>query len=98
MIAGYALANAIVVPITGWLGSVFGRRNYFVGSIALFTVASFLSGHATGITELIVFRFIQVPWWLPKYAPPIAWKSLGEKEATRAWPLVNRTTSVDIEQ
>jgi len=59
VIAGYALANAIVVPITGWLGSVFGRRNYFVGSIALFTVASFLSGHATGITELIVFRFIQ---------------------------------------
>ena len=59
VIAGYALANAVVVPITGWLSSVFGRRNYFVGSIALFTVSSFLCGHASGITELIVFRFIQ---------------------------------------
>lgn len=59
VIAGYALANAIVVPITGWLAMEFGRRNYFVGSIALFTVSSFLCGHAGGITELIVFRFVQ---------------------------------------
>ena len=38
---GYILANVIVIPLTGWLGAFFGRKRYFVGSIVLFTVASF---------------------------------------------------------
>src|SRR2546426_9597586 len=43
---GYIVANVIVLPITGWLSSFFGRRRYFAGSIALFTVASFMCGNA----------------------------------------------------
>ena len=35
---GYILANVIVIPLTGWLGAFFGRKRYFVGSIALFIV------------------------------------------------------------
>ena len=59
VIAGYALANAIVVPLTGWLSTVFGRRNYFVGSILLFTAASYMCGHSDTITTLVVWRFVQ---------------------------------------
>src|SRR2546425_10721205 len=43
---GYIVANVIVLPITGWLSAYFGRRRYFAGSIALFTVASFLCGNS----------------------------------------------------
>src|SRR5260221_4015774 len=39
---GYIVANVIVLPITGWLSSFFGRRRYFVGSIALLIIASVL--------------------------------------------------------
>lgn len=59
VITAYAIANVIVMPLTSWLGQQFGRRNYFAGSIIIFTVASFLCGNATSITELIIFRFIQ---------------------------------------
>jgi len=59
VVTAYVVANVIVVPMTGWLSAVFGRRNYFAGSIILFTVASFFCGHATSIWELVAFRFIQ---------------------------------------
>src|SRR5256714_3601692 len=56
---GYIVANVIILPITGWLSSLFGRRRYFAGSIALFTIASFFCGNAHNLTELVVFRIIQ---------------------------------------
>src|SRR5512135_3577328 len=59
VVTAYVVANVIVIPMTGWLSSLFGRRNYFAGSIVLFTVASFFCGHATNIWELVAFRFIQ---------------------------------------
>ena len=59
VVAGYAMANAIVVPMTGWLATIFGRRNYFVGSILLFTLCSYLCGSSETITQLVIFRFLQ---------------------------------------
>lgn len=59
VITSYVVANVIVLPMTGWLSMRFGRRNYFVGSILLFTAASFFCGQATSIWELVVFRLIQ---------------------------------------
>ncbi|MEP6768139.1 MAG: DHA2 family efflux MFS transporter permease subunit [Acidobacteriota bacterium] len=59
VITAYVVANVIVVPMTGWLSALFGRRTYFAGSIILFTVASFFCGHATNIWELVFFRFVQ---------------------------------------
>ncbi|MGI4020612.1 MAG: DHA2 family efflux MFS transporter permease subunit [Janthinobacterium lividum] len=56
---GYAVANVIVLPMSGWLGSVLGRKNYFLGSIILFTIASFLCGNATSLNELVAFRILQ---------------------------------------
>jgi len=59
VITAYAIGNVIIVPMTSWLAAQFGRRNYFAASIMLFTVCSFLCGHATGIWELVFFRFLQ---------------------------------------
>lgn len=59
VITAYAIANVIIIPMTGWLSKQFGRRNYFAASIIIFTVSSFLCGNATNIWELVAFRFIQ---------------------------------------
>jgi DHA2 family multidrug resistance protein len=56
---GYAVANVIILPMSGWLGSVFGRKNYFLGSIILFTIASFLCGNSHSLGELVMFRILQ---------------------------------------
>ncbi|HTM98965.1 MAG TPA: DHA2 family efflux MFS transporter permease subunit [Pedobacter sp.] len=56
---GYAVANVIILPMSGWLGSRFGRKNYFLTSIIVFTVVSFLCGNATSLEELILFRILQ---------------------------------------
>ncbi|HYH15000.1 MAG TPA: DHA2 family efflux MFS transporter permease subunit [Flavisolibacter sp.] len=59
VVTAYAIGNVIIVPMTSWLSQQFGRRNYFAASIILFTVCSFLCGNATGIWELVLFRFLQ---------------------------------------
>src|SRR3984885_4821273 len=59
VVTAYAIGNVIVVPMTSWLSQQFGRRNYFAASIILFTVCSFLCGNASGIWELVAFRFLQ---------------------------------------
>ena len=56
---GYILASVIVIPLTGWLGDVFGRTRYFVGSILLFTAASFFCGASHTLGTLILWRIIQ---------------------------------------
>src|SRR5437660_5517392 len=56
---GYIVANVIVLPITGWLSAYFGRRRYFAGSIALFTIASFMFGNAGSLGALVFWRIIQ---------------------------------------
>jgi DHA2 family multidrug resistance protein len=59
VITSYLAANAIVLPITGWLSAHLGRRNYFLLSIAVFTLASALCGLATSLSQMILFRVIQ---------------------------------------
>jgi len=56
---GYAVANVIILPMSGWLGNRFGRKNYFLASIIVFTIVSFLCGNATSLDELILFRILQ---------------------------------------
>src|SRR5215831_5794832 len=53
---GYIVANVIVLPVTGWMSAYFGRRRYFAGSIALFTLSSILCGNSRTLTELVIFR------------------------------------------
>ncbi|HRE17141.1 MAG TPA: DHA2 family efflux MFS transporter permease subunit [Rhodocyclaceae bacterium] len=56
---GYVVANVIVLPISGWLGNYFGRRNYFAASILLFTIASLFCGNATSLESLVFWRIVQ---------------------------------------
>lgn len=59
LVTGYAVANVIVLPMSGWMGDRFGRKNYFLASILIFTAASYLCGQATTLTELILYRLLQ---------------------------------------
>src|SRR3954471_15021614 len=52
-------ATAITLPISGWLATRMGRRNYFLASIATFTFASALCGMASSLNALIAFRVLQ---------------------------------------
>ena len=59
VITSFAVANAISVPLTGWLSQRFGQVRLFTGSILLFVIASWLCGLAPNIGTLIAFRVLQ---------------------------------------
>jgi DHA2 family multidrug resistance protein len=59
VITSYLAANAIILPISGWISARLGRRNYFLLSIAVFTLASMLCGIATNLNMLIACRVLQ---------------------------------------
>ncbi|HET7321001.1 MAG TPA: DHA2 family efflux MFS transporter permease subunit [Longimicrobiaceae bacterium] len=56
---GYILASVIVLPMTGWFASFFGRKRYFLGSIVIFTIASFFCGTSHTLGELVFWRIVQ---------------------------------------
>src|SRR5258708_39355437 len=58
-LTSYLVANAIVLPMTGWLANYFGRKRLLLSSVIGFTAASFLCGLAPTLPMLIVFRCIQ---------------------------------------
>jgi len=58
-ITAYLVSNAIIIPLSGWLSRVFGRKRYLTFSVILFTVSSFLCGSATSLGMLVFFRVIQ---------------------------------------
>jgi DHA2 family multidrug resistance protein len=59
VLTSYLAANATILPISGWLSAHLGRRNYFLLSIAVFTLASGLCGIATSLEQIILFRVLQ---------------------------------------
>ncbi len=59
VLTSYLVANAIILPITGWLANFFGRKNLLMMSVTGFTVASLLCGLAPNLPALIIFRLIQ---------------------------------------
>ncbi|MEB0056848.1 DHA2 family efflux MFS transporter permease subunit [Variovorax sp. LG9.2] len=59
VITSFAVANAIAVPLTGWLSQRFGQVKLFMASVILFMFASFLCGIAPNMTTLILFRALQ---------------------------------------
>jgi DHA2 family multidrug resistance protein len=59
IVTGYIVANVVVIPLTPFLQTRFGRRNYFVASIVVFTLASFVCGIAGSLSVLVFFRIIQ---------------------------------------
>jgi DHA2 family multidrug resistance protein len=59
ILTSYLVANAVVLPLSGWLSSVFGRKRFYMGCVVLFTGTSFLCGLAPNLTMLIIFRILQ---------------------------------------
>ena len=59
VVTAYTVANVIILPMSGWIGHKFGRKQYFLFSIIAFVIASFFCGHAHTLTELVIFRIIQ---------------------------------------
>src|SRR5690349_24705979 len=59
VLTSYLVANAVVLPLSAWFSSLIGRKNYYMLSVAMFTVSSFLSGLAPSLTWLVIFRILQ---------------------------------------
>jgi DHA2 family multidrug resistance protein len=59
VLTSYLVANAIVLPISGWLATKIGRKRFYMTCVALFTVSSFLCGFAPSLSWLIFFRICQ---------------------------------------
>jgi MFS transporter, DHA2 family, multidrug resistance protein len=59
VLTSYLVANAIVLPITGWLVSVFGRKRFFMTCMVIFTVSSLFCGIAPSLGFLLLFRVLQ---------------------------------------
>jgi MFS transporter, DHA2 family, multidrug resistance protein len=59
VLTSYLVANAVVLPLSAWLSRVFGRKRYYLGSVVLFTAASFLCGIAPSLNLLVFFRVLQ---------------------------------------
>src|SRR6516225_2877629 len=64
VLTSYLVANAVVLPLSAWLSRVFGRKNYYMACVALFTLSSFLCGVAPNLGLLIFFRVLQGAAWL----------------------------------
>ncbi len=58
-VTGYALAQAAVIPLAGWLSDRFGAKQVFIISVILFTVGSLLCALSTSVEMLIIFRILQ---------------------------------------
>ncbi len=59
VLTSYLVANAIILPISGWISSVLGRKNFYLISVVLFTVFSAACGIAPTLGLLVVFRVLQ---------------------------------------
>src|SRR6186713_2605679 len=58
-LTSYLVANAIILPMTGWLAATFGRKRLLMMSVTGFTISSFLCGIAPNLSALIAFRILQ---------------------------------------
>src|SRR5260370_1010236 len=59
VLTSYLVANAVVLPLSAWLSRVFGRKNYYMTCVALFSASSLLCGLAPSLGVLIFFRVLQ---------------------------------------
>lgn len=59
VLTSYLVSNAIVLPLTGWFSTLFGRKRFYMGCVVIFTVSSFLCGLAPNLAALVILRVIQ---------------------------------------
>src|SRR6266550_329119 len=59
VLTSYLVSNAIVLPLSGWISGLIGRKRFYMSCVALFTVSSFLCGLAPSLGILVLFRILQ---------------------------------------
>ena len=59
VLTSYLVSNAIVLPLTGWFSTLFGRKRFYMGCVVIFTVSSLLCGLAPNLGLLVFFRILQ---------------------------------------
>jgi MFS transporter, DHA2 family, multidrug resistance protein len=59
VLTSYLVSNAIVLPLSGWMSTLIGRKRFYMSCVALFTVSSFLCGLAPSLGVLVFFRILQ---------------------------------------
>src|SRR5271163_1418239 len=59
VLTSYLVANAVILPLSGWLSSILGRKRFYITCVVLFTASSALCGMATSIEQLVLFRVLQ---------------------------------------
>src|SRR5580704_11142654 len=59
VLTSYLVSNAVILPLSGWLSSLFGRKRFYMGCVAIFTLSSFLCGFAASLGMLVFFRILQ---------------------------------------
>ena len=59
VLTSYLVSNAIVLPLTGWFSSLFGRKRFYMACVAIFTISSMLCGFAPSLAWLVFFRVLQ---------------------------------------
>src|SRR5467141_3011567 len=59
VLTSYLVSNAIILPVSGYLSTVVGRKRFYIACVALFTISSLLCGLAPSLGWLIVFRVLQ---------------------------------------
>src|ERR1700704_5256772 len=59
VLTSYLVSNAIVLPLSGWISSIIGRKRFYMSCVAIFTVSSLLCGLAPNLGMLIFFRILQ---------------------------------------
>ena len=59
VLTSYLVSNAIVLPLTGWFSTLFGRKRFYIACVVIFTLSSLSCGLAPSLPLLVVFRVIQ---------------------------------------
>jgi DHA2 family multidrug resistance protein len=59
VLTSYLVANAVVIPMSGWIARFMGRKRYLLASLAVFTASSMLCGAATSLWQIVLFRIVQ---------------------------------------
>ncbi|MBS1508443.1 MAG: DHA2 family efflux MFS transporter permease subunit [Bacteroidetes bacterium] len=59
VVTAYAIANVIIIPLTGFFAKLFGRKKYYIVSIFIFTISSYMCGQAGSLLSLVIWRFVQ---------------------------------------
>jgi DHA2 family multidrug resistance protein len=59
VLTSYLVANGVMIPMTGWISSRFGRKRYFLFSVFVFVMASAMCGAARSLQQMVIFRLLQ---------------------------------------